>query len=213
MRASSKGIHFAVAAADLLVALAFGVSVESAKAAAGYCAFEVAVKAPFGKPLSGVPVTLVKGNQSVVEVTTSPAGLARICDSPVEVVSVIIGSDICGSVVVRNVTSRWPKTERIDVIYAERPCDHLGIVQQCQLLLRIIDTNGRPVAGAVFVGSHGSREGSKSSDDRGRLFKILTRGSRLEGVVVRGKLETIPIAVDCQENRELVLRLKEPADR
>jgi hypothetical protein len=155
-----------------------------------YCAFEVKVTTKSGAPRSQVPVLLVRGrNGTFLETRSDANGVARLCDAPLEAVDIAVGFDVCGLVVVRNLHSLWPKTKRLFVTFEENPCNHFVLAEYCQVLLRVQDQEGRPVAGVRFNGSLPQESsGSDTSDELGRIFRLVKREARLEGAV-RGNRE------------------------
>lgn len=150
-----------------------------------YCAFEVKVTTKSGVPRSDVPVILVRGHTStVLETHTDMNGLARLCDAPLEALDIAVGSDVCGLVTVRNLHSLWPDTKRIFVTFDEHPCNHFVPAEYCQVLLRVQDDEGPPLAGVRFNASPSERSsGSDVSDELGRIFRLVKRDETLKGVI------------------------------
>ena len=166
----------------------------------GYCAFEVKVSEPLGSPVDKVPVLMFLRNGSVfVEATTSSNGVARLCDAPLEAVDIGVGFDMCGSTMVRDVRATWPNVRRIFVTYERSFCNHFVLRDHCQVLVRIKDEEGRPVAGARFEGKpfRGSR--SEVSDAFGRLFFLNKLGEKLEGSVVKDGRKSDYVFEKCGE--------------
>ena len=108
--------------AGLLISLA-----NSAKGASDYCAFEVKVTDPSGAPLAGIPVAMIQQDDKEFgrEVRTDHDGRARLCDAPMQQVSIIVGLDICGAVAVKAVRASWPATERLFITYEPKGCGSL----------------------------------------------------------------------------------------
>jgi hypothetical protein len=153
-------------------------------AAAEYCAFEVKVTTSSGTPRPKVPVLLVREHNTLYETVSDASGLARLCDAPLEAIDIVVGFDVCGLITVGNLHSMWPETKRIFVTFEENPCNHFVFAEYCQVLLRVQDDHGRPVAGARFNGkSFRKKSGSDVSDPLGRLFNLVKRGDKLEGIV------------------------------
>ncbi len=174
-----------------------------------YCAFEVKVTSASGTPRAKVPVQLVRGHTtSLLETSTGANGIARLCDSPLEAVDIAVGSDVCGLVTVRNLHSMWPQTKQVFVTFEEYPCDHFALSEYVQVLLRIQDQAGRPVAGARFEGGTPmTGSGSEVSDDLGRLFRLVKRQERLRGVIQGASGERAPVSVLCSDDVELKIGL------
>jgi hypothetical protein len=173
-------------------------------AAEAYCAFRVRVAAPSGALESGLPVAMVRDNRTTLfEAATDSNGVARFCDAPVGAVDIVVGVDLCGSVVVRQVKAEWPSTREIFVTYAKTFCDHLGVAGDCHVLARIEDESGHPLAGARME-PRGTPPNATSrvSDQFGRLFLSVKRGERVEGLIVKDGFEPTDFSRLCRDNIE-----------
>jgi hypothetical protein len=167
-----------------------------------FCAFEVNVRFPNGRPAARIPVATVEdGKQEISEAVTDKNGVARICDAPLEAVDIAVGQDVCGLILVQRVRQTWPQTHRIFVTYAPNPCYHMGISPQCQVLLRIKDESGRPISGVLLEGITSAR-GSKVSDDLGRYFLIVKRGEKVRGVLHKDGYRESEFAEVCSDDIE-----------
>jgi hypothetical protein len=94
----------------------------SAAAVNPYCAFEVKVSSPSGSPVPGVEVALIRGGSTTFsETKTNQYGVAKLCDSPLEYVDIVVGRDICGSILVRHIKPTWPKEKSVRVRAAIDP--------------------------------------------------------------------------------------------
>jgi hypothetical protein len=174
-----------------------------ARAAVSYCAFEVKVTAPSGSPVNAVPVYLIRQQRTTISDTITDAnGIARISDAPLETVDIGVGFDVCGSVLVRAVKPTWPALRQIFITYAQAPCGHFVSKSRCQVLLRIQDAEGRPVAGARFA------PGSDASDDFGKLFRSIKIGETLDGVVVKEGRQPAHISERCGQHDQHDIELK-----
>jgi hypothetical protein len=137
---------------------------------------------------------------------TNHNGKASICDAPNEPIDIVVGRDICGSVIVNDLRYEWPTTHTVFVTYQDEPCDHLALGKEARVLLRILDNTGRPVRGAIFKGRAVGRI-DEESDELGRLFIIAQRGSRVEGVVEKdGMANRVLVAV--ADDSELAIIIK-----
>lgn len=169
-----------------------------------YCAFEVKVSTPSGDPVVGAHVAILRGDKSTFsETMTAANGVARLCDAPMETVNIVAGFDVCGSVFIRALKPKWPETLRVYVTYLDYPCSHFIPPPMCQVLLRIQDEAGHPVAGARFNGKRATSSGSDESDVLGRLFRSLKWREKLEGVVFKQGSAPTSISVDCESDTEL----------
>jgi len=174
-----------------------------------YCAFQIRVSSPAGNPLAEIPVVLGKQNKTTYsETATDSVGIARICDAPMEPVDLVVGLDLCGSVVVRSVKARWPKTQEVFVTYVKTYCDHMAVSQSSQVLLRVQDEMGLPVVGARFEGVLAGDSGSAMSDSLGRIFRVVKRNQRLEGRVTKAGRSSGPISLSVEDDVELKVVLK-----
>lgn len=83
---------------------------------------------------------MIRGRkETIFETSTDAGGVARICDAPLEPIDLVVGKDICGSVMVRLLRYQWPDTEQVLVTFAEKPCDHFGLAAERQVLFRAMD--------------------------------------------------------------------------
>jgi len=183
--------------------------VPSAAAESNYCAFEVKVSEPSGAAAAGVPVLMFrKGEIMFSETTTDKSGVARLCDAPLAPVNIVVGFDMCGSVVVRVMRQTWPETQTVFVTYARTFCAHVPIQDRCQVLLRIQDEKGRPLAGARLEGAPATSSESDVSDVFGRLFRSIKAGEKLEGAVVKEGWRPARVSHACIEHDEDDIELK-----
>src|SRR5262249_8726238 len=89
-RAVRRTVAFVAGSVSLLVFC--GLAITLAKAQQPYCAFEVRVDAPSGKPAPGVPVALLRTDKTTYSnATTGSDGIARMCDSPLQTVHLVVG--------------------------------------------------------------------------------------------------------------------------
>jgi hypothetical protein len=173
-----------------------------------YCAFEVTVRSPSGIPMSEVPVALIRGHKATFyETTTDANGVARVCDAPLENLDIIVGFDMCKSVMVRFLMPTWPDTQRISVTYVKTFCGFASFKPECIVTLRIQDDAGHPVIGALFNGNSTASSGSTVSDSFGRLFRSLKRRKSLRGVVIGKGFEPARISIKCEDDVEVRVAL------
>ena len=164
-----------------------------------FCAFRVEVKTPAGAPLE---------KQVYAQAVTGKEGSAKLCDAPFEPVDVLVGFDICGSVLVRNLSPTWPETRNVSVTYADAPCDHFGVSQTCRMLIRILDEAGKPVEGALFSGTPYGSEGQSTSDRYGRIFRTMLRQQKIEGFVAKEGRQPARVSSICASDAELKVSLR-----
>jgi hypothetical protein len=173
----------------LLVYVCVGAAEEST-----YCSFEVRVSRPSGVPFAKVPVALVERGTQFATVFTDAKGLARICDAPLHRVDIVVGGDLCGMVLVKNIRPTWPTTRQVFVTYVEEGCSHFTFPDHCQALLHTEDERGQPLAGARF---DGRPSGPAVSDVFGRFFRTLKRGEKLEGTVTKEGYQPARVSEQC----------------
>ncbi len=176
---------------------------------APYCAFEVKVATPSGAPAAKTPVAIIRRNKTIFSQTTTDSnGLARICDAPLEYFDLHVGFDMCGSVEVGGLKPTWPETQRVFVTYVRTLCNHFVYSEKVQILLRVQDERGRPVEGARFAGKPSDTLGSSASDVMGRLFHVIKRGEKLDGVITKEGRLSVPISVPGTEDVDLKVVLR-----
>ena len=181
----------------------------TAMGAPSYCAFDMKVSKPSGAPFANVPGGMVEKGIQVATVVTDANGKASFCDAPLHAVDIVIGTQDCGVVLVRGVKPTWPVTREIFVTYDRAHCGELVFPDHCQVLLRIKDEEGRPLAGTEFGSGRSERD---VSDVFGRIFRSIRSGEKLEGVLRKEGREPVHISERCvQEDerdveRDVVLR-------
>jgi hypothetical protein len=202
-RSALRGIAAHAAAAPFLCLLMFPLLSFPLSAAetGAYCAFEIKVREPSGKAFPGVPVGLVRSGTQIAQSQTDATGVARICDAPLGAVDIVVGFDICGSVLVRHVVPLWLRSRQVSVTYTRAACEFVSFPTVCHLLLRIVDDEGRPVPEAHF-GSKSDGRGSELgvSDDLGRVFVSLDAREALEGVVTKSGYGPSRVSTRCVLN-------------
>lgn len=163
-----------------------------------YCSFEVKVRTPSGSPVVNVPVAMIKRHTvAISETKTTENGLARLCDAPLEPVDIVVGYDLCGSVLVRNVRPTWPITHRIFVTYVETWCAHVTPESNCPVLLRVQDDKGKPISGARLKETPIRVTVPEKTDVFGRLLRNLKQGEKIEGAIVKEGWVPLSIIVNC----------------
>jgi len=174
--------------------------------ASEYCAFEVRVANQSGTPARKVPVYLIKNQHiTISSTTTDGSGLAKLCDSPLTAVDIGVGVDVCGSVLIRDLRATWPETQRVFVTYAETHCNHFVFDDQCQILLRIQDEDGKAIPEARLTGHHSPGGGADVSDSLGRLYRLAKTGENVKGVISKEGRESVSISEKCTIRGEPVI--------
>ncbi len=176
-----------------------------------YCAFEVKVSTPSGIPVNKLPVIMVRERkETLFETTTDEKGVARICDAPLEFVGIVVGRDVCGSVQVNRLKFNWPGIQRVFITFVDNPCDHMEVRPERQVLLRVQDEKGQPLADARFeVSSASMGGGSTLSDSLGRLFRVVKARGVIEGVVTKQGKEPAHISLKATDDLELKVVLRD----
>lgn len=204
MRVSSVIVVAFALLADVAIAQSWDSQGEPA-----YCAFEVKVSAPSGRPMRNVPVVLLRVQKDVVfETVTDGNGIAKICDVPLAFLDVVVGRDVCGAVHIRRLKFEWPVTKKVFVTFADSPCDHLGAYPERQVLLRVLDEQGHPVVGARLDLTNIRGRGTVRSDAFGRIFRIHKVGESIEGVIVKDKMEPEKVSVEAVDDVDLLIVLR-----
>lgn len=185
---------------------ALGLAAEEAP----YCAFEVKVRKPSGEPYPKVTVVLVRNRATTFsETLTDAAGVAKLCDAPLEFMDIVVGFDICGSVMVRHLAPTWPETRHVYVTFVDAPCDHFVVRRECRVLLRVEDGKGRRLAGVRFEGKPSLGSAPHVTDTFGRLFFPLMKRESVKGVLVKQGYESAPVSVQHCDDNEVRVVLRE----
>ena len=143
-----------------------------------YCAFEVLVRSPDGKPVVGAEAVLTRDGRTVGTAVTNKAGVARICDAPSDaLLDVELGGNLCGAVAVRYLRTLWMTTRRVYVTYLNCAGEEWLLAGGCQVTIRTHDESGGPLSGVVF--EEGAPDTTPQerpalvSDRFGRVFRFL----------------------------------------
>lgn len=190
-----------------LVSLYLLFAIRLAAASQPFCAFEVGVKDPGGKPSAGVPVILVLHEATIYETITDQRGVARLCDSPAEPVDIVTGFDLCGAILIRKVSFRWPDTQHFALTYEKSFCDHTSVWPR-QVLIRVHDEIGHPIEGARLLGTSSAGEGTPASDSLGRIFRVVPRLDALQGQVVKAGRVPVRISISRFDPNEVTVVLR-----
>ena len=213
MRASSNGRIRPISRLKAVAILSFcSLLLPASRAQPSYCAYDVRVNDSKGAALSGIPVYLSREQMTIADTTTDSAGIARLCDATIKPIDIVIGKDICQSVIIRNVKPAWPDVKHIFVVYQEIGCSHFVFDDYCQILIRVKGTNGVAIEGATFdvVQPKAARPGP--SDSLGRLYRRIKIGETLVGSVSQRGYHKEPVRVACSPRgdpaleRTLILR-------
>ena len=138
-------------------------------------------------------------------VFTDTSGLAKFCDAPLHPVDFVVGTQDCGVVLVKGVKPTWPLMREIFVTYDKAHCGGEFIFpNSCQVLLRIHDEDGRPLAGAAFDSGLSERA---ISDDLGRIFRSIKSGEDLDGILKTVGREPTHILERCVRGDERDIEL------
>ncbi len=159
-----------------------------------FCALRVKVLGPEGSPVE-TDVVLRDETGKVRQTGVSDRnGIADFCDVGFGLFDVVVGSNMCGQVAVKYLSTIWPHTRQVNVIYHN--CHSNIPPSGCEVLLRIHSTDERPVKGVSFTGT-GMPSGS-ATDSYGRLMAFLLWGKRLDGVLVKAGYQASHVSILCQ---------------
>jgi hypothetical protein len=140
---------------------------------------------------------------------TDANGVALLCDAPVHKVDIVVGAVGQGLTFVKAVKPTWPKSRVIVVIRDDSEWDEFVFPDACQVLLRIQNEHGLPVAGARFDGrSSGVSASMDTSDELGRLFRRLKSGGSLNGSIAGRGYLSAPVAARCIKGDEKDIELR-----
>jgi hypothetical protein len=155
-----------------------------------YCAFEVVVTSSAGAPVVNTRVAeLQQDGQTFAWTFTDGNGFARLCDTPVGLVDILVGAHLCGAVAVRALSPYWMKTRRVQVTYESCAGEEWFLPGRCLLTIRVYDTNRRPLAGVMFTSPKEDakgREQTQTSDRFGRMCFVVSYEESLSGRLVKG---------------------------
>jgi hypothetical protein len=196
-----------------LLALPVILGAPRAMASDTFCAFEIKVEEPSRRPVADVSVTMVQHGDTAFgpEVRTGADGTVKLCDAPLAPIDIVVGFDRCGAVMIKHVMFDWISPKKILVTYAPSRCGEFVFPEECHILFRIIDGDGRPLAGAGFSASQ-DRD-LPVSDEFGRLFRSVGDGQLLNGTVRKSGFKDATVSVRCTQEGEHNIEIKVPLER
>jgi len=208
-------MKYSLRPSGLLILLCFGPAYVSAAALQEeYCAFEVHVTSPSGKPVSRVTVSELLHNGSVFDTAiTDDHGVTRLCNAPTDLIDIHVGGNLCGSVTVGNLRRYWMTTRRIPIIYSSCAGDDWLIPNSCQLTIRTIDEKGLPISGVQAIAEIKDRTPSNEFSDKfGRVFLLIPFGETTTVVLSKPRFVTERVVEACKrgegydKDRNVVIR-------
>jgi hypothetical protein len=133
-----------------------------------YCALKVKVTNSLGAR-SELAVVVQEADGKIIARSKSVGGEAAFCDVGSGPVTIVVQNFDCGEVVLRGVPVDWyPYTHEVHVVANE--CGmHWRVSIPCTLVVRVTDSEGKPVVGATPVDA-GLRARNRPSDRYGRLW-------------------------------------------
>lgn len=159
------------------------------QAQSDYCAFEVVVKSPDGKPVSKAGVSAIDENGiTFSRPVTDDEGRARICDVPAGLTDILVGGQRCGAVTVRYLKPYWMKTRSVFVTYQDCGGEDHAAPAGCVLTIRVRNDRAAPLAGVYFsdlVNRPAALQQTSTSDQYGRIFRFIGFGKTLAGTLVK----------------------------
>ncbi len=191
-----------------------------ASAQGQYCAFEVTVRLPDGRPAASVTVSgLDQPGRVFATSMTNDQGVVRICDIPTGLIDIHVGGNLAGAVSVMRLKPFWMETRKVLVTYENRPETAFFLPGGCLLTLRAHDEKGAPIAGVLLEDSNERpklREQTRTTDSYGRMFRFIDYGEALTGELVKAGYVSKRVTHQCQRGvdaeREQIVVLQRRSD-
>jgi hypothetical protein len=128
---------------------------------------------------------------AVSESISDDNGIARLCDAPLGLLSISVGTNRCGSMSINFLQRPAAEPHKLKVIFNNCAGIEWSQVGLCRWLIRLNTPEGQPIVGAVFQGKDDKQKPrSVRSDNWGRLSLVAGRGESLSGTV--GKSGYLP---------------------
>jgi hypothetical protein len=199
----------------VLAGLAATAQLASAQSYNSVCEIEVTVKTHSGTPLKGAPLVVTRTGASAVEskAVTNSAGVARICDPPMDTpLDVYVGRGASCSVTINHVIPSWAMPRHFEVILDI--CTYNSLSKLCDYALRVRDEEGKSVSGVDLVvpaNSEGVVRSQPRSDDLGRIFATVLNQRIIDVTLRKFGYEDNPTMLYCEEKtfaKEVFVTLK-----
>lgn len=141
-----------------------------------HCALVVKIVDPSNQPIDTYVTVMDSAGSATEQKATN--GAANFCGLGIKPVTVTVGrNERCNQLIVKNVPLRWGRTYVMKVIYDYESCLSPWIpvvTPSCEMLVKTIDADGDPVAGAVL--RLRGRAAELKTDDYGRAYLNLAVG-------------------------------------
>jgi hypothetical protein len=173
----------------------------SGQSQAEFCAFEVAVSSPGGRPVVGTDVVLAREGRRIGTAVTNENGIARICDAPLGALLDVEVGKFCGAVTVRHLSAYWMRTRRVDVTYSNCQGEEFATLGGCEFVIRTHDDRDAPLSGVVFDVAQPQAVKAQSkrvSDHFGRIFHFLWYGTSFTAHLEKPGYTPQVLVGDCQ---------------
>jgi len=177
------------------LALLFALSIASPGLSARPCDLRILVE-DFDRRPAELPVVLITDTGKVIAKTRSVGGVAEVCDVGVETFSAVIGSELCGQVLIRHLEVKGPRTLTLRASYKSCHADYFQA--GCTVLIRVMDGAGRRLEGATVQGI--GRRYPGRTDAYGRDYLGMDFGTTLEVHVTLTGHRRETLTLSCRED-------------
>jgi hypothetical protein len=143
-----------------------------------------------------LPVALVTDGGQVIAKTRSVGGVAEVCDVGIKTFSAVVGSDICGQVVIRHLEVTGPQTLTLRASY--KSCHGNHFQAGCTVLVRVMDEAGRRLEGGN-VRVRGEPYGTRT-DRYGREYLPMRYGTTEDIQISLAGYRSETVTVSCRED-------------
>jgi hypothetical protein len=172
--------------------------------AAGYCSLVVRVLSPERQRPLETPVSVLEATRTIEKETTG--GDLEFCDLGLLPVTVVVGTDSCRQVVVKDIPLAWQEQQILTITYDRSPCLRdlpPPPVAVCQVMLRVSDQNKQWLRGAQVAFDNG-RSNLVNTDEAGRAVIFTGAGAELRGVVTLGGFSKAQFTSVCTRSQPIV---------
>jgi hypothetical protein len=146
-----------------------------------------------GKPTDTV-VSLLDSKGSPIQTTVSTNGRAEFCDAGLAPVTIAVGLDICGQVLIRRIEPSARHTQSFPVYY--RSCHSFFVPNGCDVVVRVRDLGARPISRAIV--SAGVLK--VLTDDFGRASVRMSCCKSTEATVKKDGFGPRQVEIECKHD-------------
>lgn len=169
--------------------------------ASEYCAIRITVLDPNGRPQRGPVLLRTQDGSWEQTVIAGENGVAEFCDTGFVLHEAVVGSNVCGQVVLRYIAPLWLEPLNLKITYQN--CHSNLPSAGCHVVFRLRSPEGSAVEGVEFRGL-GVPPGTRS-DRYGRFMITVPWGKTIDGHFVKVGFRYHAVQFECRQRGETMI--------